>query len=122
MTTTKNSVDTASSLYRRAVVKMRVPTRSWIDYTNARKPSRDIAREKEKATKPVPIEKVPKRKSVKLPIDIGGKKDANILFTVPVDRVKTLAKAFGKVTMSYKDVGQRSFDYSYDQLVEEDDL
>ncbi|MXW76170.1 MAG: ATP-binding protein [Acidimicrobiaceae bacterium] len=120
MTTTKNSVDTASALYRRAVAKMREPTRAWVDYTNARKPSRDTARAKELATKPVPIERVTKRKSVKLPTNMTGKKDANILYTVPVDRVKALARAFGKVTMSYKNVGQQSFDYSYDQLVEEE--
>ena len=121
MTTTKNSVDTGSAVYRRAVAEMRKPTRSWIDYTNARKPSRENARIMEKATKPVPIERVTQRGSVKLPSGISKEKEANILYTEPVARVKALAKAFGKTTMSYKDVGQRSFNFSYDQLVEEED-
>lgn len=121
MTTTKNSVDVSSAIYRRAVAKMQPPTRAWIDYTNARKSSRDAARKKEEATKPVPIQRVQKRRTVALPKDIKGVKDANIQYAVPRARVRALAKAFGKSTMAYREVGSRSFEFAYEKLVDEDD-
>jgi len=117
MTTTKRSVDESSSVYRRALVKMRTPTRAWIDYTNARKTMTDEAREKESKTTPIPIEKVKARKSVKLPKTISGKKDANILYTVSVSRVRALGKEFGRSTMAYAEVGRKSFEYAYERLV-----
>lgn len=120
MTTTKNSVDTASGVYKRALAKMIPPTRSWIDYTNARKVIREEARQKENAAVPLAIEKVKDRKSVKLPTSSGAKSEANVLYTVPVARIRQLARAFGKSTMAYREVGVRSFEYSYEQLVDDE--
>jgi hypothetical protein len=120
MTTTKRSIDEASAVYRRALVAMRTPTRSWIDYTNARKTMTEEAREKESKTTPLPITQVKDRKQVKLPTPKATKKDANVLYTVPVDRMRSLAKALGKSTMSYAEVGRRSFDYAYDRMVEDE--
>ena len=120
MTTTKTGVDPSSAIYRRAIVKMQRPTRDWINYTNQRKISREVAREKESSTTSIPIQSVQKRKRLKLPKHITGPKDANILFVMPEPRVKALAKAFDDPTMPYKEVGIRSFEYAYEQLVDED--
>lgn len=119
MTTTKNGVDVSSALYRRAVAKMRKPTRTWIDYTNSRKASLEAARQREDAAPPMPIESVKERKTVQLPKMTEGPRPANILYVVPRRRVEALAKAFGESTMSYRDVGLRSFEYAYERLVDE---
>jgi hypothetical protein len=118
MTTTKNGVDSGSPLYRRAVAKMIPPTRQWVDYTNARKAMRDKSREKEAATSALPIWQVKDRETVKLPARAEGPKEANVLYVVPLDRMKALAKAFGRSTMSYREVGTRSFDFAYSKLVD----
>jgi len=122
MTTTKRSIDVGSSFYRSALVKMRIPTRAWIDYTNSRKHKKDEARKRESAAKNLVISSVKPRKSIKLPREISGdaNREANVLYSVPLKRMRFLAKAFGKSTMQYKEVGMRSFDYAYDRLVEED--
>lgn len=120
MTTTKRSVDTSAALYRRAVSNMQKPTRAWIDYTNAWKNRRGEARPKEESAKAVPIASVKPRKNIKLPASASGPKDANILYTVPKKRVTKLGTAFGKSTMSHKEVGERSFEYAFERLVDED--
>ena len=120
MTTTKTGVDPSSAIYRRAVVKMQQPTRDWITYTNKRKTSREAARAKETNTTSIPIQSVQLRKRLKVPKTITGPKDANIHFIMPEPRVKALARAFDDPTMPYKEVGIRSFEYTYEQLVDED--
>lgn len=120
MTTTKSGIDASSSLYRRSQAHMEPPTRAWVSYTNARKTRREAARERERAATPVPITKVKRRDELGVPSDIGeASREANILYTKPVADVRALAKAFGRSTMSYKEVGSRSFDYSYARLVSE---
>ena len=121
MTTTKNGVDVSSALYRRAVNKMRTPTRAWVNYTNKRKNSIEKAKERETSASSVPIERVPERKTILVPKVIDGPKEANVLYTVPLERIETLAIALGDVTMPYREVGKRSFDYTFDSLVDEDD-
>jgi len=39
---------------------------------------------------------------------------------MPNDRVRKLASALGNINMSNKDVGINSFDYTYDDHVEDD--
>lgn len=121
MTTTKRSVDTSSSLYRRAITRMQRPTREWITYTNAWKNRRAEARPKEESAKAVPITSVKPRKKIKLPPSASGPKDANILFTMPKQRVVQLGTAFGKSTMTNKEVGERSFEYAFERLVGDDE-
>lgn len=119
LTTTKRSVDTTSEVYRRARPKMREVTRAWIDYTNARKLAIDEAKEKERSAKPIAIYSLPKTSAVTLPV-IVKKQSApvgNILYAVPLDKLKRLARALGNSNMAYKDVGLKSFDYTYDDLV-----
>lgn len=120
MTTTKNGVDTSFSIYRRAQARMEVPTRRWIDYTNARKTRKESARAHERSVTPVAITDVKARTELKVPTTIAeGAREANILFKRPVDQVRALGKAFGRSTMSYTEVGWRAFDYAYARLVTE---
>ena len=123
MTTTKRSVDTASSLYKRALVKMRRPTRDWIDYTNRRKNTGPDSQAREALTKPVSLENIRKEKSFILPTGLkpDQEKVANVNFAVPVNKMKRLAKEFGRRTMTYRDVGLRSFNYAYERLVDAED-
>jgi histidine kinase/DNA gyrase B/HSP90-like ATPase len=123
MTTTKRSVDVSSGAYRRALSKMQVPTRAWIDYTNKRKTDQEVKSLETSATARE-ISTLPKSPQVRLPQpsgDVPGEKVANVLYTVPLKRLRKLGVAFGSRYLSYKDVGQKSFEYAYDKLVDEED-
>ena len=122
LTTTKRSVDTSSEVYRRARPKMREVTRSWIDYTNTRKQSLEEAKRIEAAAAPVAIYAVAKRTNAVLPRLAAKPPEpmANVSYSVPLVRLKRLAKAMGKSNLGYRDVGLKSFDYAYDDLVGED--
>ncbi|WP_135503100.1 ATP-binding protein [Roseovarius aestuariivivens] len=122
LTTTKRSVDETSAIYRQFRPKMREASREWISYTNTRKQIREEAAEREDAAKSVPIFEVTIRQDVELPKIAPKTKipQANILYTVPRARAKSLASAFGNINMSYKDVGLRSFEYAFEDLVGDD--
>jgi hypothetical protein len=119
LTTTKRSVDTSSEVYRRARPKMREATRSWIDYTNSRKQALDEAKRMEAAAAPIAIYSVPARTSAVLPRFAARPTEpvANVNYAVQLVRLKKLAKGFGRSSMNYRDVGLKSFDYAYDDLV-----
>lgn len=119
LTTTKRSVDETSAIYRQFRPKMRDATREWISYTNMRKQIREEASQREDAAKSVPIFEVAIRQDVELPKIAPEPKipQANILYTAPRQRVRSLASAFGNINMSYKDVGLRSFEYAFEDLV-----
>lgn len=119
LTTTKRSVDTSSEIYRRARPKMREVTRKWIDYTNARKQALDDAKRIEAVAQPVSIYAVAKQESVKLPVLVAKPTErmATVSYSVPLKRLKTLAQELGSITMSQRDVGIKSFEYTYDDLV-----
>lgn len=120
MTTTKKGVDEASLLYRRAVTRMIAPTRAWIDYTNSSKSRRQEAREREGKTESVPIGNTKPRKKIKVPNLIPSEeREANVLYAVPINEMRNLAKAFGNGSMSYRDVGLKSFRYAYRRLVDD---
>lgn len=122
LTTTKRSVDTSSEVYRRARPKMREVTRSWIDYTNSRKQSLEEAKRIEAAAAPVQIYAVANRATAMLPRFVAKPTEpvANVNYSVPLVRLKRLAKAMGHINMPYRDVGLKSFDYAYDDIVGED--
>ena len=42
---------------------------------------------------------------------------ANVHYSVPVSKMKRLATELGNVNMTYRDVGLKSFDYTYDDHV-----
>lgn len=122
LTTTKRNIDSASEVYRRARQRMRDVTRKWVDYTNARKQALEEAKEKEGRAAPVSIYKLEKVDAAKLPVLTAriGPPPANVSYAVPVSRMKKLAMALGSINLPYRDVGLKSFDYTYDELVGED--
>ena len=119
LTTTKRSVDTSSEIYRRARPQMREVTRKWIDYTNTRKQALEEAKEREAKAAPVSIYAVNKHVSVKLPVltPRQAERVGNIAYAVPLSRLRKLGKALGSINMSYREVGIKSFDYTYEELV-----
>jgi len=119
LTTTKRSVDETSAIYRQFRSKMRETTKEWISYTNTRKQIRDEATQREEVAKAVPIFQIALRQEVELPRIASKPKvpEANILYTVPKPRLRSLASAFGNINMAYKDVGLRSFEYAFEDLV-----
>ena len=119
MTTTKRSVDQSSEIYRRARPHMRSASRTWIDYTNTRKQAPDQARIDEAAAKAIPIYQVPARLNIALPKYTPRpiEKMANVNYSVSVARMKKMAKALGSINLPYREVGIRTFDYSFDELV-----
>lgn len=122
LTTTKRSVDESSEIFRRAKPKMRDVTRAWIDYTNSRKQAAEEAKKLESAAITVLMKNVPARASVALPQLTQQKREkvANIHYSLPLPRVKKLAQEFGSINMSFRDVGLKSFEYAYEDLVGEE--
>lgn len=122
LTTTKRSVDTSSEVFRRARPQMRDVSKSWIAYTNQRKQALEEARRKESAAVAVPLASVARQTAVALPILIPKpvEKVANVNYSVPVSRIKKLAKELGSINMPYREIGLNTFDYTYDDLVGED--
>lgn len=122
LTTTKRSIDETSAIYRQFRPKMREATREWISYTNTRKQIREEVAKREDAAKSVPIFEIAIQQDVELPKIAPKPKipQANILYTVPRPRVRSLASAFGNINMSYKDVGLQSFEYAFEDLVGDD--
>jgi hypothetical protein len=120
LTTTKRSVDVASEVYRRARPRMREVSKRWISYTGQRKQDLDQAKELESKTTPVSVQKVSASAEVVLPrlIMKTSERMANVSYSVPLAKLRGLAAEFGSINMNYKDVGLRSFQYAYDDLVE----
>ena len=119
LTTTKRSVDISSEIYLRARRRMRDISKEWIAYTNIRKQALDKAKEKETVSVTVSIHDVEKRPSITLPrlSPVRAERRANVNYSVPVSRMKNLAKELGSINMPYRDVGLESFDYTYKDLV-----
>ena len=98
---------------------MRGTSKEWISYTNTRKQIREEAIQREEEAKAVPIYEVELRPEVELP-EIEQKPripEANVLYIVPRPKMRSLASAFGSINMAYKEVGLRSFEYAYNDLV-----
>lgn len=120
LTTTKRSVDSSSEVYRRSRPRMRDVTRQWIGYTNQRKQALEEAKVKESQAAAVTIYDVPKLVAVKLPTfeqRAPTERTANINYAVPVVRLKKLARELGSINMPYREVGIKSFDYTFSDLV-----
>jgi len=120
LTTTKRSVDKSSEVFRRARPQMRDVTRRWIDYTNQRKQALVEARNIELAAAPISIYDVKQHNIFELPIftiKAPVERMANINYSVPIVRLRRLAKELGNINLTYREVGVRSFEYIYDDLV-----
>jgi hypothetical protein len=123
MTTTKRSVDNSSGVYRRALSRMFEPTRTWVSYTNARKADLENAKAKEVAAQLRDIVTIQRRPAVQVPtlrVPSTREKVGNVHFTMPLKRLNALAAGFGDPNLTYRDIGIRSFEYAYDELVEDD--
>ena len=119
LTTTKRSVDASLGVYLRARRRMRDISKEWIAYTNVRKQALSEAKRREAVPDAVPIQHVKKRLSIALPklVRVKTAPVANVNYSVPVSKMKRLATELGNVNMTYRDVGLKSFDYTYDDHV-----
>ena len=122
LTTTKRSVDTSSEVFRRARPRMREVSKNWIAYTNQRKQALEEAKRKESAAMAVALSAVAKKSSVTLPTLTTKpvEKVANVAYSIPLARMRKLAKELGSINLAYRDVGLRSFEYTYEDLVGRD--
>ncbi len=98
---------------------MREVTRQWIDYTNARKQALDEAKQREANAASISIYAVNRKTPVKLPALTPRQTErvGNIAYAVPLSRLRKLGKALGSINMPYREVGTKSFDYTYENLV-----
>jgi Histidine kinase-, DNA gyrase B-, and HSP90-like ATPase len=119
LTTTKRSVDLSSEIYRRARPRMREVTKQWIAYTNQRKQALEEAKRKETEAIPIPIYNVPMRNVAVLPTLFArpSERVGNVNYSMPVSKLRNLARELGSINMSYREVGLRSFDYTYADMV-----
>lgn len=119
LTTTKRSVDTLSGVYRRAQSRMRAAAQQWIKYTNARKQALEEAKVAEAKAQPASIYSLKNQSVLKVPTLTAVPKErvANIHYSVPLARARTLGEALGNRMMHYRDIGKQSFEYTYKRLV-----
>lgn len=122
LTTTKRNVDLTSGIFNRAKTRMRDLSKEWISYTNTRKRALDEAKKKEAQTTPVSIQSIENSQTIMLPKLEPQKveRPANVHYSVPKTKLRKLAQEFGDINMSYRDVGLNSFEYAYDDLVEDE--
>lgn len=123
MTTTKRGVDVSSGVYLRARGRMAPPARAWIDYTNARKSDAEVAKSYEERSHQLIVSDVVISPSVQLPVlqKKKAERTANINYARPLRRVQQLAKGFGDINLTYRDVGIQSFEYAFSRLADEED-
>ena len=119
LTTTKRSIDTTSEVFRRAGPRMRELSKAWIAYTNARKQALEEAKQKEEAATIVSIYAVARRDTVRLPALAARatEKIGNVHYSVSAARLRNLGREFGSINMAYREVGLKSFEYAYGDLV-----
>ena len=98
---------------------MRDISKEWIAYTNVRKQASERAKALEEAAKPISIHRISKSASVSFPALVGRPKakPANVSYPVDKDRALKLADALGDINMTYRDLGLRTFDYTYSEMV-----
>ena len=121
-TTTKRDVDESTPLYRRALKEMKAATQPWIEYTNQRKADLDEAKKREREAPSVPFFDIEENHTFKVPaiLDKPHIKMANINYQKPQPEVEKAAKALGNTNMSYKGVGEKTFEYFMENEVEDE--
>ena len=125
LTTTKHSVDLTSEVYRKAKLKMKDVSKLWIAYTNERKQALEEAKTKESEAKAISLEFIGTSNNIKLPTLTYQKsqnlpKPANVNYSVPVEKMRKLAREFGDINLPYREVGIKSFEYAYTDFVGEE--
>ena len=122
LTTTKRNVDTSSEVFLQARQKMREASKGWIAYTNERKQALDEARQKERVATAVPIRSLERRDTVGLPSLTRRPpgRVANVNYSVPLRRMNKLRQGLREPETSYREVGLKTFDYTYEDVVGEE--
>lgn len=111
-TTTKRDLDQTSPVFRRAVVKMKEATRSWLAYTNDRRIDLDQAKAHEaQAPSRAIFEATASAKATFPGSAVATKPTATINYRKLLDEVKLVKAALGNANMSNRDVGLKTFDY-----------
>lgn len=124
-TTTKRQIDETLPVFRRATVFMRDATRKYLDYTNVRKANLDKAKAYESNAAIRPISeiraKAPEAAPMRLPVFESAPKIkmGTVSYTQPVALLNKVAQSFGNVQMSYKQIGQKTFEYYVENEVGE---
>ena len=119
-TTTKRDVDDSSPLYRRAVNKMKTATQPWIDYTHQRRADLAEAKIKEQKASPESVFDIKPNSTLKVPTIQANPRIqmAFINYQKPRAEVKKAATALGNSNLTYKGVGERTFEYFMENEVE----
>jgi hypothetical protein len=119
LTTTKRSIDTTSEIYRRAQPRMRELSKAWIAYTNAKKQALEDAKQKEGLARTVSIYDVSRQHSPRFPALVArqSEKVGNVHYSVSVTKLRKLGSELGSMHMSFMDIGLKSFDYTYRDMV-----
>jgi hypothetical protein len=118
--TTKRKLDTTSPLYRRAIAKMKTVTQQWIVYTTQRRIDLEKARMVEEKTQAVPVKQILATPVMVLPTYAKPKiVYRTITYYEPEDKINKVKKTMGKAYMYNREMGERTFDYYWDNEVEE---
>ena len=122
-TTTKRDIDESSPLYRRAITEMKMATEPWIEYTSRRKFDLEKAKEKERKASSTSFFDITENPKFQVPTMPGKShvKMANINYQKPRREVRRAAEALGNAAMSYKGVGEKTFDYFMENETESDE-
>lgn len=120
-TTTKRDVDQSSGIYRRAVSRMKVLTRKYIAYTSARRQDLGRAGEAEKASVLIPLKEVKARRNLGVPLIVKSSPNTitSIQYKVDRSRLARVKKALSRGYLSNSEAGKKTFDYFYENEVEE---
>jgi hypothetical protein len=124
-TTTKRQIDETMPVFRRATSFMRDATRKYLDYTNTRKANLDQAKSAESNAAIKPIAQIEARSStpalMKLPVfETAPKiKMGTVSYQQPATLLTKVAQSFGNSQMSYKQIGQKTFEYYLENEVGE---
>jgi len=120
LTTTKRNVDPDRQIYKAALAKMFGLTGDWIEYTNRRRASLEEAKHFERAATFTSAFSLPANRSIEYPqlTSVPRVREITIQYPRLQRHVKALAKAMGDPGLSAREVGIRSFDYAYGELVE----
>ncbi|WP_122233294.1 ATP-binding protein [Pseudomonas syringae] len=125
-TTTKRQIDETLPVFRRATTLMRDATRKYVDYTQSRKANLEKAKEAESSAAIKPITEFKALPSspptlMKLPAFEPAPKIrmGTVSYQQPVTLLNKVAISLGNSQMSYKQIGQKTFEYYLENEVGE---
>jgi hypothetical protein len=112
--TTKRDVDQGNLIYRRAIEKMKIASRAWIDYTNERKADLELAKQRELSAKPVNLFDTADNAKLVLPtftIDKVRVRTSSIQYSKTVTAIEKAKKLLGNSRMTNSSLGEKTFEY-----------